>query len=490
MKTEQLHSIVRSLTKSEKKGFVEQNTRKGGTSIPHYVKVFDILSKMSRYSEANLVTQVKRQRIPGTLQLHKKYLKDVLIKDITAQRLGRTEANFTRQYEEVVTCLNFGIYEEGLRLLARIETFELTYTQQVQLMDLKWMLIERDGFSSLSAKKLEKHFKNRRALLKKGMLSSELRMVNAELKFMFEQIGFARSKKTIAVYRKLLKSEVLNQKEFLNKEDERLTCNTKAMGHIVMGNYKKAIKWAEREVGLIDFRTAPENYLFAVNNLLLALLNTGKDEQFRQVVDALEQSGSIRNVDKLRFEVVGRNQLRFIIARGAFIENIPFAEEFERKFREFEGGLSAEMIPNIAFYLFNFWFGAGEYTRAKKALNIVLNSKGEIRRDLQNFARILNVLLHYERGDIQYFDSLVRSIMHFAKANWSLSQFGFAMLQFVKSMRSTPDKKDTHLQQLQEALLRLKKTEEARAFEYFDFLSWTESKLSGVSYAEVIQNKR
>lgn len=490
MKTEQLHNIVRSLSKHEKKLFIEQNSRKGGTSIPHYVKVFEMLSRMPRYSESALALQVKRQKISGSLQLHKKYLKDVLIKDITAQRLSKTGGNFTRQMEEVVTCLHFGIYDEGMRLIDRINTSELTYTQQVQLLDLRWALTERDGFSSLSEKKLEKHFRNRRSLLKKGMLSSELRMVNAELKFMFEQIGFARSKKTTAVYKKLLKSEVLNQKEFLNKEDERVACNTKAMGHIVMGNYKKAIKWAEREVALIDFRTEPEKYLFATNNLLLALLNTGRDNQFGDLVEKLTQTSTVRSIDKLKFEVVSRNQLRLIIARGTFKENIGFAEDFEKKFREFEGGLSAEMLPNIAFYLFHFWFGAEDYTRAKKALNIVLNSKGEIRRDLQNFARILNILLHYERGDIQYFDSLVRSIMHFAKANWSLSQFGYAMLQFVKAMRSTPGKQVEHLEQLQKALQRLKKTEEARAFEYFDFLSWTESKLTGKTYAQVLEGKK
>ena len=138
------------------------------------------------------------------------------------------------------------------------------------------------------------------------------------------------------------------------------------------------------------------------------------------------------------------------------------------------------------------YFGSGHYKQAIKYLNRIIDQKDlSLREDLQCFARILNLVAHYEAGEDAELEYQVRSVYHFLGKMNDQQPMQVEVFRFLRRVG--------HLapNQLREAFKALKdKLEEIaarpfdrRPFLYFDIISWLESKISGRSVQEVMQQK-
>ena len=107
------------------------------------------------------------------------------------------------------------------------------------------------------------------------------------------------------------------------------------------------------------------------------------------------------------------------------------------------------------------------------------------------FARLLNLIAHYEAGKDYHLESLLRSTYKFLIKMDDLHSVQKEMIAFVKSLG------DIYPQELKKAFTKLhaslKQYEEdpyeRRAFLYLDVISWLESKIENRPVSEVIALK-
>ena len=139
------------------------------------------------------------------------------------------------------------------------------------------------------------------------------------------------------------------------------------------------------------------------------------------------------------------------------------------------------------------YFGNCQYEECLASLNRIIETRDHtIRRDLQCYARILSLIAHYELGAENNISRQIRSLYSFLVKMNDMHKTQAELIGFIRQMRSIKKEQDFH-RELVNLHKRLKVLEshpyERRTFFYLDIISWLESKIEGISMAEVIRNK-
>ena len=115
----------------------------------------------------------------------------------------------------------------------------------------------------------------------------------------------------------------------------------------------------------------------------------------------------------------------------------------------------------------------------------------QIRRDLQCYARILNLICSYEAGMDYNIDYQIRSVYVFLVKMNDMQQVQQEMMAFLKRVNSLFEA--DFKEEFRKLYEKLKPFEnhpyERRTFYYLDVLSWLQSKLEGIPVAEVIRRR-
>lgn len=141
------------------------------------------------------------------------------------------------------------------------------------------------------------------------------------------------------------------------------------------------------------------------------------------------------------------------------------------------------------------YFGNSQFHDAIRWLNKIINLKDvDLREDIHSFARIMNLISHYEIGNTDLIEYYIKSLYHFLLKKEDLHQYQKSILLFLKALTRYPDASQllSEFGKLRERLVPLTKTTyEKRAFIYFDMISWLDSKLdeTGRTVQEIIREK-
>ena len=114
-----------------------------------------------------------------------------------------------------------------------------------------------------------------------------------------------------------------------------------------------------------------------------------------------------------------------------------------------------------------------------------------MRNDLQCYARLLHLLAHYELGNFDIIDSLIRSVYRFMAKMGNLTIIEEEMFKFLRnSFHISRHKLKAEFETFLQKIKQFEKSRfETRAFAYLDIISWVESKLYGKPVSEIIHQK-
>ena len=114
-----------------------------------------------------------------------------------------------------------------------------------------------------------------------------------------------------------------------------------------------------------------------------------------------------------------------------------------------------------------------------------------MRTDLQCYSRLLHLIAHYELGNDQILEYLIKSVYRFMLKMENLSLVEEEILRFLRhSFKLSPKQLKPEFEKLLERLKTFEKNRfETRVFAYLDIISWLESKLRNVPVQDIIREK-
>ena len=126
-------------------------------------------------------------------------------------------------------------------------------------------------------------------------------------------------------------------------------------------------------------------------------------------------------------------------------------------------------------------------------MNEVLNDNEQnLRQDIYNFARILNLVIHYELENYDFIEYIIKSLSRYLSKQERKQDMEFLFVRTIRKLAKNPTQMEKN--QLFESMKKqmkvlLEDKHERVVLEYFDLFSWVESKINRTTYAEEVRKR-
>jgi hypothetical protein len=502
--TDNLFRLIKTMTKSEKRSFKLYVNRIGGTETAKFIQLFDVLDKQKVYDEESIF-----QKIPTMKRTQLSNLKRHLYKQLlTSLRLIHIAKNVDIEIREQIDFAKIlygkGLFFQSLKILDRVKTMAFNHHQDLLHLEIL------ETIKMIESRHITRSIENRAELLaeesgkRTKILARTNQLSNLSLKLygFYLKIGHVKDEKGAYLVDKLFKSNLPDfDPEALTFFEKIYLYESYVWYFTILQNfpmhYRYSAKWVELFEENPEMKQKEKDlYMRGVNNLLSSLFFTQQHERFETNLNKLETFVSQHEknfntntrVHAFLYTSTARINKHFI--EGSFTEGLRLIPELEKQLNEFKGFFDPHRLLVFHYKIACMYFGSGDNGKAIDHLNEIINFKaGNLRTDIQCYARILHLIAHYELGHQNLLDYLVKSVYRFLAKMQDLNAVQKEILKFLRrELYSSPDRLEKAFKILRADLDRLKEEPyEGRSSLYLDISAWLESKISGKTVEEVSQ---
>jgi hypothetical protein len=501
-----LFQLIKSLSKSEKRNFKLYANRLHSSDDKKFILLFDAIEKQNEYNDEKIL-----QKAPGINKSQLSNLKAHLYKQLLlCLRLNNINSDLDiylrEQIDYAKVLYNKGLYVQALKIIDKAKQMASEFEKNIILLEILEFekLIEGQYITHSIENKAEELSNETNQLTKKINGTNQFSNLSIRLYGLYLKVGHVRNEKDFHFVNEFFKSNLpaynyaeLSFYEKLYLYQSYVWYNYMTQDFLMC--YKYASKWVElyeRHPNLISSQV--DLYLKGLHNLLAALFMIDHKQKFDTTFQQLEDLSSedfINNNDNnsvLFFQYKYLNKINHHFMHGTFSAGLPIAEEIENGIVHFKNKLDRHRVMNFYYKIGCLYFGSGENVLAIHYLNKVINDKEtSIRSDLQCFARILNLIAHYELGNMEMVEYQVKSVFRFLSKIEEMNLVQQHVMGFLRkafTMNAHEIKKE--FIKLRTNLIRLQDHPfEKRAFLYLDIISWLTCKIENRTIQEVIREK-
>lgn len=500
-----LFQLIQSLERSEKRNFKLYITRNSGSTDLKIVQLFDALEGMKQYDEEQLL-----KKNPSLQKQQLSNLKAHLYREILASlRILKQDENIDLQIHEQLDfarlLYNKGLYLQSLKLLEKVKELtrnnnQVTYLQQILFLEKK---IETLHITRSIQNRAEQLCTEVDEVNNRVQLIGQLSNISLQLYGWYIKNGHARNDEdrlSVDFYlQQPAIAEAQNEKGFY----ERLYLYQCYCWHAFITQnflvyYRYCQKWVDlftADEKMIEIETA--SYIKGLHNLLGAHFDLRNFQKFDETIQLLEdfmQTPVIqqnRNNQIQTFIYLYTSRINHHFMTGTFTEGLLLVPYIEEKLKEYELFLDRHRVLVFYYKIASLYFGSGQPDKSIDYLNKIIHLKVDLRTDLQCYARLLHLIAHYELGNFELLEYLLKSVYRFMYKMNNLSVVEEKIFGFLQSaFRFSPKQLRTKFESLLAELKPLEKSNTGnRTFMYLDIISWLESKIEQKPVQEIIRNK-
>lgn len=231
--------------------------------------------------------------------------------------------------------------------------------------------------------------------------------------------------------------------------------------------YRYSQKWidlfAQNDV-MIGVETG--HYIKGMHNLLNAhfdLRNFKKFEITLRQFEEFAKTPAANQHDNFRTHTsiyINSAKINQCLMQGDFRKGLTILPEIEEKLKEYALFVDSHRILVFNYKFASLYFGAGNYATAIDYLHKIINdNQPGLRNDLQCYARLVHLLCHYEIGNEEILDSLIKSVYRFMARMKNLTMVEEKIFTFLRhSTKVRPKELKPELKQLLDKIRHLEKT--------------------------------
>nr|WP_298990993.1 hypothetical protein [uncultured Polaribacter sp.] len=500
-----LFVLIKSLTKSEKRQFNLYVGRLGGNIDAKFFSLFKFLEKLKVYDEKVIIKSgiVTKQQL-SNLKAH--LYKQILI----SLRLNPAHKNIRIQIREqldfATVLYQKGLYKQSLKLLEKAKNLALENEEKniaYEIVELE-KVIETQYITRSLSNRADQLSIQAKELSQQNVVASKLSNLSLQLYSYLLQNGYVKNNEELEFinsyfYSKLPKYDFekfgFREKLWLYKSHLWFSFLTQDFLH----SYKYANQWVDLFKENKKFITLhPVFYLKGINYLLEACFFVKKVDNFKEELRLFEKDIDEKiiptntNTDILIFQYLYANKLHLHFLEASFAKGEYLVDIINQKIEIYKNRLDNHYVVMLYYKIACLYFGMGKNELCIAYLQKIIKSKNlGSAEDLQCFARVLNLIAHYECG-LDY--DLERQFLDTYKFLLKMQNLQEVQKVFLTSIRDLSDVYPHEIKnEFKKIHAKLKKYEdhpyEKRAFLYLDILSWLESKIQNKTIAQVIKEK-
>ena len=498
-----LFLLIHSLDRNEKRYFKLFAAKYSSNKKNKYLELFDAIGSMEEYDELKLKKKLSGKNLSSNLSAQKNYLYNLTLQSLrNYPEHNSTGSEIKDLLREVEILYKKGLYDQCAKLLGRARLKAEKYEKFPALLEI----IEWEGLILLlneNAGLAEDHINSRLPEARHYIEKIENTLGYTENHFnMFckaVQYGEVRSPLFLEELER-----IVNLPAYLDERNAK-TFMSKYYLYFLLGlfyrrtgNIEKLSMHCTRELNLFNEYPGMKKELAAlyVNSLINSCVNLLELERYDECQATLE---TLKKADARSVVINMKSSARYfsiytniITHTGDFRKITELVKGIDHFVGENSGRLkkSAEIL--IYFNAAYCFFGNGNFKQSLHWLNKLLHDPVLERGfpDLHCFARMLNLLIHYELGNYDLLDHVLRSTKRYLNKNEQLYEVEELVLRFIENIRN-----ENSGNKIAEGFAKFRKnylsitSDPAKPVwsRYFDFSSWALSKIENISFEEAVK---
>ncbi len=504
-KQDNLFLLIKSLNKAEKRNFKLFATRLDGNTDAKFIALFDCLDHLDRYDQKAILQRCKsitKQQLPNMkAHLYKQIMKSL--------RMLNAQHSITLQIKEQIDFANIlfdkGLYQQAEKLLEKAAQQAKEFDEAPLLLDIITLhkRVKVMNVSSDMTRISEKVIRESESIFRHIESINNLSKMAIRMLALHQEIGYARSQKDLDMLNNYIKPKLDGyDRSKMNFAELFYYFQARAWYYYVRHEFSKTYRYARLWVEL--FNKNPhmkevmyDNYLMGYSQFFEGLFLMRRYSLYMDNLEKFEaESGRFTalnaNAEMIVQQILFTGRLNKSLLDGTYKEGLWYTKSIDSYMKKYADYLSIYEKMALDYKIACLYFYDNNYAKCMEYLSYIIAVKDpKIRRDLQCYARILNLLALYDAGMDFNIDYQIRSVYYFLVKMKDMTGMKNEIFAFFKRLGTI--KASDFKTELKTLYTMLKPYEnhpyERRTFYYIDMLSWLESKITERSMGEITRER-
>ncbi len=490
-KKNNLFLLIKSLTKAEKRYF-KLHAATGGDH-KNYLRLFDFIDKQKEYDEQAVRRRFKDETFAKQLHVTKNYLNKLILKSLRNFHASMSiDAELKDLLRDIEILFKRELFDQCQYSIAKAEEIARAYEKHYSLIEIyDWkrkLALLRSG-AGKSRDEVNEVIAHERLSLKKLQTVNEY--WNLTINQFDSRFGSAGSNNR----KKLLSHPLLKDVKAAD------TLQARSLYYFILqtqyyfqGNLSKAERCVTDLIELLEahperIKENPGSYITALNNKIGVCLQAKKLEAIPELlakIRAIPQKYGLKPQSPLAIKTILQTynvELEMYRDSGDFEQGIARIEEISSYLKKPNRFIPADYKLMLYYQFAYLYFMKKGYKDSLYWLNELFRAKlGVVRQDIPSYARFLNLIIHFELGNITVLKYAVDACRRFLKKRGKPRSFENVLLRFFSRLSMAhPESYPALFEQLKSELFsNSDKTEIENALDYLNFREWIEGRLEAM----------
>jgi len=507
--SEHLFELIQSLSQTEKRYFKVFASRHVLGEKNNYELLFDAIEKQKKYDEKELKEQFSNSSFINRFPAAKNYLYDLILKSLSAYNFNHSLKDRIHnliQYLEIL--FDKGLFDHAQKIHKRARELAYLHESFLHIYELhgwEMRLLRSQSYQGNIQEKMDVIYNEMALVSEKLKNVSQYDHLSKKLFVQIYREGFIRSKAEKQLAQQIIQNPLLKDEKLALSFKARSFFNLSLYAYYSANNqYAKAYIYAKKNLEQLEanqhvIAESPAQFSSAIQIMFTCELNLKKYKDCGLTIDKMdlipEEPISVYSdalLSKFTF------QLSVIIRTGDFENGLSVIAETKKLSKNLSQKTpNRQRVTVLNFAVAYTYFGMENFSAAKTYLSkIIYDIDGpsvDLRSDIQCFSRVLNLITQYELGATDMIEYALKSTYRFLYKRDRLYEVEALVIGFVRkslSGNNTPQQLIAAFKVLKQDMEKATKNpHERRALDYFDILSWLESKIEKKKFADVVKEK-
>lgn len=500
----ELFKLIKSLSKSEKRFFKLSSALQSGEK--NYLKIFDFIEKQPNYDEDELKDFFADETFVKHLPSEKNHLYRLILKSLRVYYSEQSASSILKQELKNVEILySKALYKECEKFVSRAKTLAKEneeFYYWYELIAWEKRLMEAAYEDGEFSQDLDELVREEEEVIAKLRNVAEYQVVYSKINLVFRSGGFTRNEAERQIVADIADYHLIKGKNTaLSTRASSMCYYIKGLCAATTRNYDDSFQFFNRTRTILDNNPLikedlGQRYVLTLSHLIRCHIDMRQYEEAEKLIHemrALEGQKGFNSTDvTLRILTSSYNaEFAVLHAMGAFIRSKKLAEEVEKIELQLQDKITKEQSILFQYNKAYAYFANGEFKRALNTLNEVLNDNEQrLRQDVYSFARIFNLIIHYELENFDFLEYVVKSTNRYLNKTERDYQIEGCVIKHIRKLAKTvtQNQRSEILEKMKAEVDQLMNDQQERVvLEYFHLPAWIDSKLKKIELSQAVK---
>jgi len=508
--TDDLFQLVKSLKQTEKRYFKIFASIHVKGEQNNYVKLFDAIDRQDEYDEKALLITFQGETFIKQFAVTKNYLYNFILRSLRSYYSSSdAESRIQEEVESVKILFGKGMYKKSIKILTKTKAIARQYDKYELLLHMiKWENEINTRF--LKGDRLDEFRKESndeiREMLEIMEETYQLRLLEQDAFRVYRRYTRARTASDLQAIEKILAQPAMAEgalpRSFIGK---LRYYNIKGVYQTLLEHHSEAHRF-----DLLRFRLFEEQpqfirenliqYIKVQNNLLHNYMELKDWKNFEEILRNVRETAdqfatTITNTEQaILFETSYVQELAHYYRTHQFQRALELVPRVNEMLERYDSVIVIEFKIEMLFTIAKVYFYTGDVDQASDWVNrIVFDDKPNAADDVICFARILNLLIHFDLGNYDLLKYEIKSTRRFLvkkKRLFLVEDLVLRNLNRAISVREEGPRQLLFEQFYQKLEETLQHGFEGNAQSYLNLLNWLRSKIEKLPIYDIIMAEK